>query len=84
MNLQFSGDFKLTPKWRIGYSMAYDVMKNEFVTPKLNIYRDLNCWEMRIDWIPFGPRQSYGLYINIKSNALKELKVSKKNTFYDN
>ncbi len=83
MNLQFSGDFKLTPKWRIGYSMAYDFENNKFATPSLNIYRDLNCWELRVDWIPFGPRQSYGVYINIKSQTLKDLKVSKKNTFYD-
>lgn len=81
--LQFGGDFKVTDKWRLGYSASYDIEEKEFVTPSLNVYRDLNCWEMRINWIPFGPRTSYGFYINIKSNALKELKLSKKNTYYD-
>jgi len=82
-SLQFGGDFKVTDKWRLGYSASYDIEVKAFVIPSLNIYRDLNCWEMRIDWIPFGPRTSYGFYINIKSNALKELKISKKNTYYD-
>ena len=83
MNAQVSGDFKLTPKWRIGYTVSYDIINNEFAAPKLNIYRDLNCWEMRIDWIPFGNYRSYGVYINIKANALKELKVKKTDLFYD-
>ncbi len=82
-NIDMSGDFKLTPKWRIGYSVSYNVEQKKFVTPKLNFYRDLNCWEMRIDWIPFGPRQQYAIYINIKSSTLKDLKISKKNNFYD-
>jgi hypothetical protein len=81
--LQFGGDFMVTEKWRLGYSASYDVEAQTFVTPSLNVYRDLNCWEMRINWIPFGPRTSYGFYINIKSNALKDLKISKKNTYYD-
>ncbi len=81
--MQFGGDFKVTKKWRLGYSASYDITTNKFVTPRLDIYRDLNCWEMRINWIPFGPQKSYGFYINIKSNALKDLKISKKSTFYD-
>ena len=42
------------------------------------MYRDLHCWEMMMDWVPYGPRKSYNFTIRIKSSILKDLKSTEK------
>lgn len=83
-SLRFDGDFSLTEKWRFQYSASYDFENKEFVYPNVAINRDLNCWQMRLSWVPFGPRASYEFYINIKSSMLSNvLKFNRRNDFYD-
>ncbi len=81
--LNFSGDFKLTEKWRIGFRSSYDFEQQGFGFTSLNISRDLHCWQMQMSWIPFGPRQSYNIDISVKSAILQDLKLSKRNTWFD-
>jgi hypothetical protein len=75
--LNFSGDVGLTKNWRIGATSGYDFVSKQISYTSVNIYRDLKCWEARIDWIPFGFRKSYSLTINIKSSMLNDLKLTK-------
>lgn len=83
-SLRFSGSFKLSQMWAFQYSCSYDFVDDEFVYPRMSIYRDLGCWEMRMSWVPFGTRSSYDFYINIKSGMLKDvIKYRLKNTYYD-
>ncbi len=82
--LRFSGDVKLTQKWKIGFSSGYDIEKNDFTYTSIDIYRDLHCWEARFTWIPFGYHQSYNFQINVKSAILKDLKWAKRKSWYDN
>ncbi len=82
--LRFSGDVKLTPNWKIGFSSGYDIQKNDFTYTSIDIYRDLHCWEARFTWIPFGYHQSYNFQINVKSSILKDLKWAKRKSWYDN
>jgi hypothetical protein len=77
------GDFSLTPKWKIGFDSNYDFEVGDFTYNSLNIYRDLHCWEMVFNWIPFGPRQSYTLDIRVKSPVLQDLKLSRRRDWYD-
>jgi hypothetical protein len=77
--ITFSGDLNLTPQWKVGFSSGYDFKNEEFTYTSLNIYRDLHCWEMRLNWIPFGFRQSYNFQINVKSSVLQDLKLLKRN-----
>jgi LptD protein len=77
-----SGNFSLTPKWRVGFTAGYDIMKNVISYATVDVYRDLHCWEMRIRWIPVGVLQSYNFGINVKSSILKDLKIEKKNNPY--
>ncbi len=81
--LNFSGDVSLTPKWKIGATSGYDFVNKKLGFTNLNIYRDLHCWEMRINWIPFGIRQSYSIDINVKSSTLRDLKLSRRRSWYD-
>ena len=82
--LRASGDFSLTPNWKIGFNSGYDLDKKQFTTTNLSIYRDLHCWEMRISVVPFGTYKSYNFQINAKSSILQDLKYSKRKAWYDN
>jgi hypothetical protein len=82
-HVSFSGDISLTQRWKIGYSSGYDFQAHDFTYSSFSFYRDMHCWEMRLTWIPFGFQQSYSFQINVKSSILQDLKLTKKNDFYD-
>ena len=82
--LRASGDFSLSPNWKLGFNTGYDLDKKQFTTTNLSIYRDLHCWEMRISVVPFGTYKSYNFQINAKSSILKDLKYNKRKAWYDN
>lgn len=77
--LNFSGDVSLTPKWKIGFTSGYDFQQSDYTYTTLNFYRDLHCWEMSMQWIPTGPRQSYLFTIKVKSSVLQDLKLTRRN-----
>ena len=52
--LNFSGDVSITTKWKIGFSSGYDFSQRDFSFTSIDIFRDLHCWEMKFNWIPFG------------------------------
>jgi hypothetical protein len=79
-----SGDFSLSPKWKIGFNTGYDLDRKQFTTTNLSIYRDLHCWEMRISVVPFGSYKSYNFQINAKSSILTDLKYNKRKSWQDN
>jgi hypothetical protein len=82
-SVRFSGDVNVTPKWKVGFDSNYDLKKQEFGYTSLNIYRDLHCWELQFNWIPFGIRQSYNVTLNVKSAVLQDLKLTRKRDWYD-
>ncbi len=81
--LNFNGDVSLTPKWKITFNSGYDFSAKDLSYTSLGIYRDLHCWEMRINWVPFGQQENYYFQINVKSSILQDLKLTKKNDIYD-
>jgi len=82
--LAFSGEINLTDKWRIGFRSGYDIKNEEFTYTTIDIYRDLHCWEMNFNWVPFGFNQSYNFGIKVKSSVLQDLKLTRKRQWYDN
>jgi lipopolysaccharide assembly outer membrane protein LptD (OstA) len=82
-NLSVTGDVNLTPNWRIGFRSGYDFQRNEITYTSVNIYRDLHCWEMLIDWVPFGFRKFYSLTIRVKSSVLQDLKLTRRTSHMD-
>ena len=83
-SVRTSGDFSLTPKWKIGFNSGYDFTNMKVSTTNLSIHRDLHCWEMRVSVVPFGNYRSYSFTINIKSAILRDLQYEKGDTWYDN
>ena len=82
-SLSFNGDLRLTEKWKIGFSSGYDFETHDLTYTSLDFYRDLHCWELKLNVIPFGARQSFRLDINVKSQVLQDLKLTRKRDWYD-
>ncbi|MGL1887086.1 MAG: putative LPS assembly protein LptD [Reichenbachiella sp.] len=76
--LNFSGTVNFTDNTRIGFNSGYDIDKKEFTVTRINVSRDLHCWNMSFNWVPFGPRQSYYVRIAVNSSLLKDLKLDRR------
>jgi hypothetical protein len=81
--LNMNGDVSVTPKWKMTFNTGWDFIENDLSYTSLGIFRDLHCWEMRFNWVPFGFQQNYFFQINVKSSILQDLKLTKKNDIYD-
>ncbi|MEP7168237.1 MAG: putative LPS assembly protein LptD [Bacteroidota bacterium] len=81
--VNFNGDISLTPKWKIIFSSGYDFKLHQITYTSLSFYRDLHCWEMRLNWVPLGSFTYYNFQINVKASVLQDLKYIKKNDVYD-
>ena len=82
--LTVNGDVSLTPKWKVSFSTGWDFTNHGLSYTSLNVYRDLHCWEMRFNWIPIGNYKSWNFTINVKAQALQDLKLTKKKDYRDN
>lgn len=82
--VRFSGDFSLTEKWKIVYNSGFDFEEKEFTQTNISINRDLHCWQLSLNWVPFGRYQSYSFSIGVKSSMLQDLKLDRQRNFFDN
>ena len=82
--LSVTGNVELTPNWKIAISSGYDFVNKGLSYTSLDIYRDLHCWEMRFNWVPFGYYKSWNFQINIKASSLKDVKYTKQQSYQDN
>ena len=82
-SVTFNGDLSLTKKWKISATSGYDFVSKKLTLTSINVYRDLHCWEMKFNWVPFGFRQSYSVDILVKASTLRDLKLSRRKDWYD-
>jgi hypothetical protein len=82
--LQMSGDLSVSEKWKITYNSGYDFEAKEFTQTNLGISRDLHCWQMNLNWVPFGRFTSYNFTIAVKASVLQDLKLERRKPFLDN
>ncbi len=82
-SLNFSGTLGLTDKTQITFNSGYDFEEKDFTTTRVGLTRDLHCWTMSLNWVPFGTFQSYFISIRVKSTLLQDLKVEKRRSFLD-
>ncbi|SHN18145.1 hypothetical protein SAMN04488057_109133 [Cyclobacterium lianum] len=81
--INISGDLSLSDKWKINFNSGYDVAAARITQTMIGIARDLHCWQMNVNWVPFGRFTSYNIDIRVKSNILRDLKVSRRRSFFD-
>ncbi len=82
--MMLNGDVNLTAKWKIQYSTNYDIRAHKFAVSSFTIYRDLHCWDLNMQWVPFGLYKSYNITLKVKAAILQDLKLSKRSDYTSN
>ncbi|MCO6149109.1 putative LPS assembly protein LptD, partial [Flavobacterium sp. NRK1] len=77
-SIMVSGDFDITPRWKMGFSSGYDFVQNGVTFTQLRFERDLLSWRMNFNWVPFGDNTYWGFFIGIKSSVLSDIKWDKR------
>lgn len=63
----------LTPKWRVNYSLHYDIKEQEVASQEYAVQRDLHCWEAQFVRRYYEGEWQYYFRINVK--ALPEIQA---------
>ncbi len=80
-NLNFNGNFNLTPKWNFGVTGYYDLKTTQLQTFQMNISREMHCWQMSISVTPIGLYRFFSININPKASILQDLKINRTRYF---
>lgn len=82
--LNTSGNFNLTPNWKVGFNTGYDFTNKKVARTTFNVIRDLHCWEMAFNFAPFKAySQFYEFRINVKASVLQDLKLTRQRYLRD-
>ncbi|HSC38923.1 MAG TPA: hypothetical protein VLD19_13670 [Chitinophagaceae bacterium] len=81
-NVNLSGDFNLTEKWKVGLSTYYDFQGSGLQNVTAFLSRDLHCWQMSIN-VYSGVTRGFNITINPKSGLLRDLKINRSRYFYN-
>ena len=82
--LRLGGNFSLTQKWQVNMNTNFDINAGQFAYTTFNVSRDLHCWRMAFNFVPFGYMKSYSFTITADASMLKDLHIEKQQSFYDN
>ena len=81
--LSFYGDLSITENWKVSVNSGFDFISKKISYTSVSIHRDLHCWEMHLNLVPLGPRRSYNFELRVKSSMLADLKIPRKQDWYD-
>jgi hypothetical protein len=80
-----SGDFNLTPKWKIAFSSGFDVAQKQPTITHFKVVRNLHCWELNFDWTAWPlDHQQFQIELKVVNPTLQDLKLTRKRTVYSN
>jgi len=82
-SINYSGDFNLTEKWKIGLNGYYDVHAAKMQNLTTSISRDMHCWQMSINATLIGYSHFFNFTISPKAGFLQDLKINRTKYFYD-
>lgn len=83
-NLSLSGNISLTQNWKINASSSYDFKYKQFTYTNLSVTRNLHCWTMTANIVPFGYYKSYSFHLGVNASMLKDLKYDKQSGYGTN
>ncbi len=76
-NFGMNGSITLTPGWSISGTTSYDFSAKKFSYTSFNVTRNLHCWTLTGNFVPFGPYKTYNFRIGVNSSMLSDLKYEK-------
>ena len=81
--MNFDGSVNITKSWKGVFRSGWDFQKEEVSYTSITLLRDLHCWQMSFNWVPFGAYQSYYFKINVKSAMLQDLKYEQRRSWLE-
>jgi hypothetical protein len=82
--INLNGSMNLTSNLNFNFQTNYDISNKQFSFTSFNLMRDLHCWQIQFNWIPFGFQKSYNIQINVKASLLRDLKLQRRQIWQDN
>jgi len=80
-----SGDVSITKNWKVQYTTNYDLRASKLSSAtSFGIYRNLHCWSLNFQWLPFGYYKSYNVTLRVNSAILQDLKLTKRSDYTNN
>jgi len=82
-SVNVSGNLDITKKWKMSMTTNLDLSAGKFSYTTINLTKDLHCFSMSFNVVPFGTRQSYSFTLSASSSLLQDLKIEKNKSWYD-
>ena len=76
-SLTATGSLKLSENLRLTTSTGYDFRNTDVTYTTIGFFRDLHCWQISGNVIPFGQVRGYFFSISAKSSLLQDLKLDR-------
>jgi hypothetical protein len=76
-NFNINGSLNLTEEWGIKFTTGYDLKTKQITPSKIDVTRDLHCWQISFGWNPNGFQRGWNFTLRPKSNLLQDLKIPK-------
>lgn len=80
-SVNFSGDFSLTAKWKMGGNGYFDFNTGKLQQFSLFVTREMHCWQLAVNVTPIGLYKTFSITINPKSGILRDLKINRSRTY---
>lgn len=71
-----SGDVNLTPNWKVGARMMYDIEGRVISNFNINLYRNIHCWNVIFNWTPIGTNKSFTVGIRGNASILQNANIN--------
>jgi len=81
--LTLQGELQITSRWKVTGNTGYNFTYKQLTLTSIDVYRDLHCWQMHFQTVPFGPRKSFSFTLNVKSAVLQDLKLLRRRDYRD-
>ncbi len=82
-NISFNGTLNLTKKWQMGGSGFYNITTGELGGVSMYLSREMHCWQIAINISPVGKYRFFSINISPKSGVLRDLKINRTRSFYE-
>jgi hypothetical protein len=65
-----TGDVSITQNWKINFTTFLDLTNKSVANTRIDLYRNLHCWNMGFNWTPIGTNKSFLISIRGNGSAL--------------
>ncbi len=77
LNLGLTGNIDFSQKWKSTISSGFDFETMQISHTQVTVTRDLHCWNMSLNFSPFGNNRFYTFTLRANASMLQDLKIDK-------